>query len=171
MREEYNAGGGSLLAKKLPPFRNLNWRGGSLPLPPLVSVDSFNSLRPKGRSCHWQAGRFAPPPKKADWVKTSIKKTACFSTNKTACFPVTFSFIGGETGCFFIIPLAEKQANFLYFHFTPSAFLEGERGNHSLANKEWFPRIISRIIPAFLFTTLPPARRRFFPRRGKRPIR
>ena len=65
------------------------------------------------------------PSKKADWVKTSIKKTACFSTNKTACFPVTFSFIGGETGCFFIIPLAGEQANFLYFHFTPSAFLGG----------------------------------------------
>ena len=145
-----------MLAQKLPPFRNLNRRGGSLPLPPLVSVDSFNSLRPKGRSCHWQAGRFAPPPKKADGVKTSIKKTACFSTNKTACFPVTFSFIGGETGCFFIIPLAEKQANFLYFHFTPSAFLEGERGNHSLVNKEWFPRIISRIIPVFLFPTMKP---------------
>lgn len=34
------------------PFRNLNRRGGSLPLPPLVSVDLFNSLRPKSRSCH-----------------------------------------------------------------------------------------------------------------------
>ena len=44
-----------------PPFRSLNRRGGSLPL---VSVDSRGSLRPKSRSCHWQAGHFAPPPRK-----------------------------------------------------------------------------------------------------------
>ena len=55
--------GGTVLCKPKngSPFRNLNRRGGSLPRPPLVSVDSLNSLRPKGRSCHWQAGRFAPP--------------------------------------------------------------------------------------------------------------
>ena len=54
------------------PFRNLNRRGGSLPLPPLVSVDLFNSLRPKSRSCHRQAGRFAPPPRKPYALNVSI---------------------------------------------------------------------------------------------------
>ena len=56
--------GGTVLCKPKngSPFRNLNRRGGSLPRPPLVSVDSLSSLRPKGRSCHWQAGRFAFPP-------------------------------------------------------------------------------------------------------------
>ena len=171
MIEEYNAGGGSLLAKKLPPFRNLNWRGGSLPLPPLVSVDSFNSLRPKGRSCHWQAGRFAPPPKKADGVKWKYKKLACSPASgiikKQPVSPPIKENVTGKQAVLFV----EKQADFFMLVFTQSAFLEGERGNHSLANKEWFPRIISRIIPVFLFTTLPPARRRFFPHRGKRPIR
>ena len=62
--------GGTVLCKPKngSPFRNLNRRGGSLPRPPLVSVDSRGSLRPKGRSCHWQAGRFAPPSKKAVWI-------------------------------------------------------------------------------------------------------
>ena len=62
--------GGTVLCKPKNsfPFRNLNRRGGSLPRPPLVSVDSRGSLRPKGRSCHWQAGRFAPPSKKAVWL-------------------------------------------------------------------------------------------------------
>lgn len=40
-------------------FRSLHRRGGSPPLAPLVSVDSFNSLRLTGRSC-WQAGPSAP---------------------------------------------------------------------------------------------------------------
>ena len=65
--------GGTVLCKPKngSPFRNLNRRGGSLPRPPLVSVDSLSSLRPKGRSCHWQAGRFAPPLQEScmDWTK------------------------------------------------------------------------------------------------------
>ena len=65
--------GGTVLCKPKngSPFRNLNRRGGSLPRPPLVSVDSLSSLRPKGRSCHWQAGRFAPPLQEScmDWIK------------------------------------------------------------------------------------------------------
>ena len=43
------------------PFRSLNRRGASLPL---VSVDSRGFLRPEGRSCHWQVGRFSPPSRK-----------------------------------------------------------------------------------------------------------
>ncbi len=42
------------------PFRSLNRRGGS---PPLVLVDSLNFLRPKGRSCRWQAGSLRSPRK------------------------------------------------------------------------------------------------------------
>ena len=51
-----------------------------------------------------------------------------------ACFgkPVHFSFL-----------LAEKRFDFLLPDLTHTAFLEGVRGNHSLAYKEWFPRIIT----------------------------
>jgi len=48
------------------PFRTLHRRGGSPPLPPPASVDSFNSLQPEGRFCRRQAGRFAPA-KNAVW--------------------------------------------------------------------------------------------------------
>ena len=69
------------------PFRNLNRRGGSLPLPPLVSVDSFNSLRPKSRSCHWQAGRFAPSPGKLYALdKSSRPACICASPRKHASY-------------------------------------------------------------------------------------
>lgn len=67
-----------MLAKERFPFRGLNRHGGSLPL---VSVNSRGSLRPKDRSCHWQAGRFSPPSEKADWEKGRIKKPACFSAD------------------------------------------------------------------------------------------
>lgn len=40
-------------------FRSLHRHGSSPPFAPLVSVDSFNSLRLTGRSC-WQAGPSAP---------------------------------------------------------------------------------------------------------------
>lgn len=40
-------------------FRSLHRRGGSPPFAPFVSVESFNSLQPAGRSC-WQAGPSAP---------------------------------------------------------------------------------------------------------------
>ena len=51
-----------------------------------------------------------------------------------ACFgkPVHFSFL-----------LAEKRFDFLLPDLSHTAFLEGVRGNHSLASKEWFPRIIT----------------------------
>ena len=38
------------------------------------------SLRPEGRSCHWQAGRFAPF-KKADWRRAGGKESAGFSAD------------------------------------------------------------------------------------------
>lgn len=69
------------------PFHNLHRRGDSLPLPPHVSVDAFNSLRPKGRSCRWQAGRFAPPPRKPYALdKSSRPACICASPKKHASY-------------------------------------------------------------------------------------
>ena len=52
-----------MVAKEGSPFRNLNRRGNSLPLSPLVSVDSRGT-------------------KKAEWILASDRKSVCFSADK-----------------------------------------------------------------------------------------
>ena len=62
-------------------------------------------------------------------------KSACVSANKEVCFRLLFP--------------AEKQADFLFSALIQPAFLEGARGNRSLAAKERFPRNIYLKFPRF----------------------
>ena len=55
-----------MVAKEGSPFRNLNRRGNSLPLSPLVSLVSVDS---RGTQ-------------KAEWILASDRKSVCFSADK-----------------------------------------------------------------------------------------
>lgn len=61
-------------------FRSLHRRGGSPPLPPLVSVESFNSLRLTGHSC-WQAGPFRSLPGKLRELRQS-RRSVCIAVKE-----------------------------------------------------------------------------------------
>ena len=104
--------GGTVLCKPKngSPFRNLNRRGGSLPRPPLVSVDSRGSLRPKGRSCHWQAGRFAPPSKKAVWIGQKQAVYLQLRQQRLAKKTILLTVISASSlleMCFFTVPVRQ----------------------------------------------------------------
>lgn len=64
-------------------FRSLNRRGSSPPFAPFVSVESFesfNSLKPAGRSC-WQAGPFRSLPRKLRESRQS-RRSACIAVKE-----------------------------------------------------------------------------------------
>ena len=140
------------------PFRSLNRRGGSLPLPPLVSVDSRGFQRPKGRSCHWQAGRFAPLRKP---LGQGQKITACFSAGKrkrndeASRFLATLSLTKSRQ--YFPLCLWRSKPIFYRSHLPNRLSWRRRGGRHSLALKRMPPPHIF-----YLFISIPPLRRRWF---------